>query len=131
MFTTIEQVKELTDYDVDAKTITMAQSIIEAYVGRLEIEVTNASDVVLLGRATAYQAAYMLGNSEAVFEQMNAYQISQFGQMVTFQASNVVAPWVAPLSVLACQRLSWKRIRSVKTGTIFSQPVPERTWETT
>lgn len=128
MWTTQEEVKELTGKDVDLELITQAQAIIESYVGRLEIEVGSATDAMLLGRATAYQAAYMLDDSDRVFSQVSAMQIMQFGNMVSFRDS--LSPFVAPLAIIACQRLSWKRIRSVKTGSIYARPVVADDWRT-
>lgn len=128
MFTTIEQVKELTDYDVEQKTIIMAQNVIEAYVGRDEVEIVDANDLALLGKATAYQAAYMANDAEKIFEQVAVTQMAQFGQSITMRTDGV-SPWVAPLAIIACNRLSWKRMRSVKTGSIFYQPPTESRWD--
>jgi hypothetical protein len=121
MFTTIERVKELTNADVTQETIIMAQNIVEAYIGRDEVEVVVANDKALLDKATAYQCAYMVGDEARVFEQAAATQVMQFGNMVTFPMDGV-SPWVAPLTVIACKRLSWKRIRSIHTSGIFDQP---------
>lgn len=115
-FTTVDETKTLTGYDVTLDTITMAQGIIESYVGRLEIEVDDGTDQMLLGRATAYQAAYMTNNPSLVFEQMKAQSISQFGQSVSFGPGNQTAPWLSPLAEIACSKLSWLRGRSIKTG---------------
>lgn len=130
MFTTIEEVKELTGAEVTQETIIMAQNIIEAFIGRDEIEVANAYDRALLAKATAYQSAYMFGDEARVFEQAAAIQVMQFGNMVSF-AQNGVSPWIAPLAVIACTKLSWKRMRSIKTGSIYNEPVREERWETT
>lgn len=118
MFTTIEQVKELTAKDVSQDTIIMAQNIIESYIGRIEIDVTYPTDKALLGKAVAYQSAYMEGDEAKVFEQMGAQQIMQFGQMITF-GQDGTQPWIAPLAVLTCKRLSWKRIRSIQAGPTY------------
>lgn len=126
MFTTIEQVQELTGKDVSQETIIMAQNIIESYIGRDEIEVTVANDRALLGKAVAYQSAYMHDDEAKVFEQMGAQQIMQFGQMITFDAKSH-SPWIAPLAVIACKRLSWKGVRSIKTGPIFGRHVGTHT----
>lgn len=128
MFTTIEQVKELTGYDVPQETIIMAQSVIESYVGRVEIDVEEPTDKALLGKATAYQSAYMVNDGAKVFEQAAVVQSAQFGQSITMR-SDGVSPWVAPLAVIACQRLSWKRIRSVKTGSLFARPPVVEGWK--
>lgn len=121
MFTTIERVKELTNVTVSQEQIIMAQNIIEAYIGRDEVEVTVANDKALLDKAVAYQCAYMVGDEARVFEQAAATQIMQFGNMVTFPMDGV-SPWIAPLAVMACKKLSWKGMRSIKTGGIFDQP---------
>lgn len=130
MFTTTEQVMELTGYEVTNATVSMAQNIIEAYIGRDEVNITDGNDLSLLEKATAYQAAYMVNQKDLVFEQVSAQQIMQFGQMMTFKADEPAAPFVAPLAILACKRLSWKRLRSVKTGSIFYRPPVQNTWRT-
>lgn len=129
MFTTITGVKENTGYDVTQETIVMAQSIIEVLIGRIEPDVSGATDKELLGKAVAYQAAYMHDDAAKVFEQINATQIQQFGQMVTF-TSDGTAPFIAPLALLACKRLSWMRSRSVQTGKIFDTPRAGSGWRT-
>lgn len=120
MFTTVEEVDTLTGYTVENATIHMAQSIVEAYIGKVEVEVSDANDLALLAKATAYQAAYMVNDAARVFEQISAQQIMQFGQMMTFRADQPESPFVAPLAIMACRKLSWKRLRSVKTGSIFT-----------
>jgi hypothetical protein len=128
MFVTAENVERLTGYEVDSDLIFRAQAIIESYVGRLEIEVEDAYDTMLLGRATAYQAAYMKEDPSRIFEQMSVSQLSQFGASISFKQGDLVSPFVAPLAVISCQRLSWKRMRSVKTGSIFAPLVGESGW---
>lgn len=130
MFTTIEEVDELTGDDVDQEIIVMAQAIIESYIGRVEAEITNANDLMLLGRATAYQAVYLKGDYNVVFHQIKAQQIMQYGNMITF-TDDGASPFIAPLAVIACKRLSWNKMRSVRTGGIFSGPHrPVSTWST-
>lgn len=129
MFTTIEKTNEYTGKTVTQETIIMAQNIIEAYIGRIEVEVTDGTDRALLDKAVAYQAAYMFGDEAKIFEQMAAMQIMQFGQMVTF-ANDGTSPWIAPLAVLTCKRLSWHRIRSIRTGAQFPKgPARESGWK--
>lgn len=128
MFTTIEQVKEITGYDVTLETITMAQHVLVAYTGRLDSDVVDPNDRAILGRATAYQAAYMHDNPTRIYEQVALTQIAQFGQAMSFRQDGVT-PWIAPMAVIACQRLSWKRMRSVKTGPMFYTPPTPQGWE--
>lgn len=129
MFTTVEHVKELTNYDVTNAEIVRAQSIIESYVGRVEAEVVYPTDRELLSKAVAYQTAYLHENAETIFEQMALSYMGQFGQALSFRAGDFFSPFVAPLAMIACQKLSWKRIRSVKTGSLFgpTEPVDWRT----
>jgi hypothetical protein len=130
MFTTTEKVKELTDYDVTVEQVARAQAVIESFVGRIEVEVLDPIDLLLLERATAYQAAYMNSDESRVYEQAAITQIAQFGQSIML-ANDGLSPWIAPLAKIACRRLSWQRMRSVKTGSIFHQPVPVgREWFT-
>lgn len=128
MFTTITEVKELTSAEVSQETIIMAQAIIESYIGRTEIEVTNARDTMMLARATAYQSAYMT-EVDDIFQQVAVSSMTQYGSAMTFRADGV-SPWVAPLAVLSCQQLSWRRMRSVKTGGLFDSPVQPSRWAT-
>lgn len=128
MFTTIDEVKELTGADVSQETIIMAQGIIESWVGRVEAEVSNANDSMLLGRATAYQAVY-LDEFEDVFDQPAVVSVNQYGSGVSFRQDGA-SPWIAPLAVIACQRLSWRRMRSVKVGSIFNRPAEPSRWAT-
>lgn len=130
MFVTSEEVYRVTGYDVTNEVIIMAQTIVETYIGRIEAQVFDGFDKQLLERATAYQAAYMKEDPTKVFEQISASQVSQFGATITFKAGDETSPWVAPLAKLACQRLSWKRMRSVKVGNIYGARKPEPTWVT-
>lgn len=129
MFTTVESVKELTGYDLPLESIKRAQALIESYTGRLEIQVTDAVDLAILDRATAYQAVYMEYDLVRVFGQAKAEQVMAYGNMVTY-VDDGVSPWIAPLAVIACRRLSWNRTRSVKTGSIYNQPLQPKEWKT-
>lgn len=131
MWVTVEEVKELTGQDVPLTTIAQAQGVIESYVGRLEPEVNHPTDKMLLGRATAYQAVYMFEDEEKVFGTVAARQVMQFGNSITYRESDTVSPFVSQLAVIACQRLTWKRMRSVKVGSLFSQRLWEDNWRTT
>jgi len=130
MYISREEVKTITGYDVDAGLLGRAQSIIESFTGRLEAEIDDARDLALLGKATAYQAAYMKEDSAKIFEQMSVSQIGQFGQLVSFRYDDNVSPFVAPLSVMACRNLSWRRSRSIRTGSWFGVvPMAVERWQ--
>lgn len=128
MLTTPGFVQEVTGYDVTLETIAKAQHVILAYLGRLESDVTDPTDRSILAKAVSYQAAYMHEDPNKVFEQVALSQIAQFGQAMTFRTDGLT-PWLAPLAIIACNRLSWKRMRSVKTGPIFYSPPAVHGWE--
>lgn len=129
MFISREQVQSITGYEVDTALLSQAQSIIEVYVGKIEAEVDDAGDLALLGKATAYQAAYMKDNGPRVFEQAAVSQIGQFGQLVAFK-NDGASPFVAPLAVMSCKNLTWRRSRSIRTGSWFGNEAVGSRWET-
>jgi len=117
MFTSVQQTKTITDRDVDLALLNRAQSIIETYIGRVEAQVDDPNDKAMLAKATAYQAVYMQDNEDIVFEQVALRTTGQGESVVSFQDG--MAPYIAPLAVIACRGLSFKRARSVRTGRIF------------
>lgn len=116
MFVTTAQVKTITNKVVDAALIQRAQYTIEAYIGKFESEVTNTRDIEILKRATAYQAAYMVNNEDIVFEQMSVSTTGQNDAYTTFKQNDSASPFIAPMAVMICNRLSFIRSRSIKTG---------------
>lgn len=122
MLATQNDVLELTGKSVNASLISRAQSIVEIYVGRLESEVSLEKDLEYLKRAVAYQSVYMQDNEDLVFEQIAASTISQNDAATTFKSGDDVSPWIAPLVVLTCKRLSFMKSRTVKTGMIWNRP---------
>ena len=120
MFTTTTQVKTITGKTVNAGLIERAQYAIEAYVGKFEADVDDTRDLEILKRATAYQAAYMLNNEDIVFEQMAVSTTMQNEASTTFKAGDKVSPFIAPMAVMVCSKLSFVKSRSIKTGPIAS-----------
>lgn len=120
MFTTTTQVKTITGKIVNAGLIERAQYAIEAYIGKFEADVTDTRDIEILKRATAYQAAYMLNNEDIVFEQMSVSTTMQNDASTTFKSGDSVSPFIAPMAVMVCSKLSFVKTRSVKTGPISS-----------
>jgi hypothetical protein len=120
MFTTTTQVKTITGKTVNAGLIERAQYAIEAYVGKFEDDVDDTRDLEILKRATAYQAAYMLNNEDIVFEQMAVSTTMQNEASTTFKAGDKVSPFIAPMAVMVCSKLSFVKSRSIKTGPIAS-----------
>jgi hypothetical protein len=118
MFTTVNNVKEYTNADVTLDLIKRAQAIIEVYIGKDEIDVESPSDLLLLDKMTAYQAAYMLDNEDIVYTQIASNSVGSGDSAQNFNAA-MSAPFIAPLAVFASKGLSFNKARSIKTGKIF------------
>ena len=116
MFTTATEVKTITGKIVDAALVARAQYVIEAYIGKFEAEVTETKDEEILKRAVSYQAAYMLNNEDIVYEQMAVSTTGQNDAYTTFKQGDTTSPFIAPLAVMICSKLSFLRSRSVYTG---------------
>lgn len=129
MFATINEVKTITGKIVKADLVERAQYVIEAYVGRIESEIVNTKDIEILKRAVAYQTAYMLNNEDIVFEQMAVSTTLQNDASTTFKPGDTVSPFIAPMSVIMCNKLSFIKSRSITTGKIF-QPTTTVSWVT-
>lgn len=119
MFTTTNEVKTITGKIVTNQLVERAQYIIEAYVGKFEDEVADTRDLEILKRAVAYQCAYMENNEDLVYEQMAVSTTLQNDASTTFKPGDLVSPFIAPLAVIVCKKLTFLRSRSVKTGKIF------------
>ena len=121
MLSTVNSVREYTGYEVTLELIKRAQSIIEIYIGKDEIDIENPSDLLLLDKMVAYQAAYMLENEDLVFKQIASNSVSSGGTVQNFN-TNMNAPYIAPLAVLSAKGLSFKKSRSFRTGKMFQFP---------
>lgn len=120
MFITAAEVMEVTPYtDVTNEEVRMAQLIVEVFTGRVESEVDGARDKGILSRAVALQTVYMRKNPEITFEQIGVSTIQTGGETTVFRDS--YSPFIAPMVIIACRELSWKRSRSVKFGRIFQR----------
>ena len=121
MYSTVNSVEEYTGYSVSLPLIKRAQAIVEIFTGKDEVDVDNPSDLLVLDKMTAYQAAYMLENEDLVFKQI-ASQSVNIGVAIQSFDSKMFAPYMAPLAVMAAGGLSWNRSKSFKTGKIFNWP---------
>jgi len=121
MFSTINSVQEYTGYTVSLDLIKRAQGIIEIFIGKDEIDIDSPSDLLLLDKMTSYQTAYMLENEDLVFKQAALISQGQTDAIVNFDRA-MMAPFMAPLAVLAANGLTFNKTRSYKTGKIFSWP---------
>jgi hypothetical protein len=129
MFTTATEVKTITGKIVDAALVARAQYVIEAYVGKFEADVTDTRDEEILKRAVAYQAAYMLNNEDIVYEQMSVSTTGQNDAYTTFKQNDSTSPFIAPLAVMICNKLTFMRSRSIYTGR-STDTVNELDWRT-
>ena len=116
MFADTNDVKDITGKVVNNQLVTRAQYVIETFVGKLEDDITKASDIELLRRAVAYQCAYMNDNEDIVYEQMAVSTTGQNDAYTTFKPGDTNAPWIAPLAVMTCKKLSFIKSRSIITG---------------
>lgn len=118
MFTSVAHTKQITGKDVDLALLNRAQSIIEAFVGKVEANVQDGNDLQLLAKATAYQAAYMQENEAIVYEQIALTSGGQTDSRTDFD-QKMFSPFIAPLAVISLKALSFKKSRSIQTGRIF------------
>jgi hypothetical protein len=121
MFSTTNSVLTYTNKEVSIDVIKRAQAIIEIFIGKDEIDVENPSDLLILDKMTAYQAAYMLDNEDVVYSQVASNSVGSGDSAQNFNTA-MSAPWIAPLAVMAAKGLSFKKPRSIKTGKIFQWP---------
>jgi len=129
MFVTPESASQITNKVLEEDLLFRAQMVIETYVGRTESEVNNSFDRGWMGRAIAYQAAYMKDTEDLVYEQVAAKTTGQNDSLISFKDGDDASPFIAPLAVMACKRLTFIRSRSVETGKM-SQRYPEQSWRT-
>lgn len=129
MFATTTEVKTITGKIVKSDLIERAQYVLEAFVGKFESEITNAKDIQIMNRATAYQSAYMLNNEDIVFEQMAVSSTTQNDASTTFKFGDTSAPFIAPMALMIMNKLTFVRSRSIKTGKM-SQNTTIAGWST-
>lgn len=122
MFSTTNSVLTYTNREVSIDLIKRAQAIIEIFIGKDEIDVENSSDLLLLDKMTAYQAAYMVINEDTVYTQIASNSVGSGDSTQNFNTA-MSAPFIAPLAVMAARGLSFKRPRSLRTGKIFQSPI--------
>lgn len=109
-WTTTEAVASLTGLTVTAADIAAAQGIIELKTGVLieQYPTLWGRDAAWIGRAVAYQAAFMSEHPD-LFSRMRVGSASQEGQSFAGTGDYMT---VAPLARAAMKRLSWKGTHS-------------------
>lgn len=129
MLATTNDVKTITGKIVNNQLVTRAQYLIEAYIGKFEDEVLDTKDLEILKRAVSYQSAYMENNEDLVYEQMSVASTGQNDAYTTFRTTDKISPYIAPLAVIVCEKLTFFKTRSIKTGKI-STTSPTVNWST-
>ena len=121
MLATTNDVKTITGKIVNNQLVARAQYLVEAYIGKFENEVTNTKDLQILKRAVSYQSAYMENNEDLVYEQMSVSTTGQNDAYTTFKSGDKIAPFIAPLAVIVCEKLTFFKSKSIKTGKILGE----------
>ncbi|MFJ8790436.1 hypothetical protein [Streptomyces sp. NPDC102462] len=111
MYATITDVADIAGVSVDDATIKKAQAIIETASGRPQELVLNATDLVWLRKAVAYQCAYMEDDATSVYEQPNMESVTQGESKLVFGDKDV---WLSPLAQKAIANLSWRKSRTIR-----------------
>ena len=96
----------LTGETVTTAQVIQAQEIIELFCGTTFLATDNLSgrNLRFLGRAVAYQAAWMLSRPD-LFSHLDVQTISQDGASFTPASEN--AQLLAPFTIRCLRRLSW------------------------
>jgi hypothetical protein len=128
MFTTAARVAEVTGVVVTGNTLATANMMVEAYVGKPESEITNATDLDLLAKATTFQAVYINGQTDDILEQV-AIKSTKLGEASLVMNVEMMAPFMSPWAVLTLKHLSWRGTRTVNTGRTFGSNVTMPVWE--
>lgn len=130
MFANSNDVLTITGKVISQEVINRAQNLLEMYVNKTEAEITKTKDIALMKKAVAYQSVYMYNNEDIVYEQIASRVLSQNDSYVTFKVTDETSPWIAPLAVMACKKLSFIRTRSIVTGKIDPASIIDVAWET-
>lgn len=128
MFITKEEIKERSGYDVTPDVLNLAHIMIEAYVGKTEADVADASDRAILGRAVMFQAAFMDKLGPTLMEQV-AMKSIVIGETTTIFDTSMFSPYMSPWAVWLCRGLSWNGTRTVHTGPVFDRGPVRTIWE--
>jgi len=121
MFITEREIEAQTGFALSRHSVNLAQMMVESFIGKVEEDIENASDRALLAQAVTFQAIYMEDQPKDVLVQAAVLLSSQGGNQTQFDGK-MFAPFLSPFAVKACQQLSWKKTRSVKTGKVMQSP---------
>ena len=115
MFINATEIESTIGVTVTDETVRIAQVMIETWIGRSEIDVLDTRDRDIVARAVMWQAVYIKGNPTDMLEQAAVTHVST-GDMTTDFDTSLFSPFMAPLAVVTCRKLSWMGARSIHTG---------------
>lgn len=118
MFITEKEIEAQTGYVVTRPNVNLAQMMIETYIGKVEEDVENATDKALLAQAVTFQAIYMEERPDGVLHQAAVSYVMQGGNATTYD-NKMFSPFMSPWAIKACERLTWKKSRSIHTGKVL------------
>jgi hypothetical protein len=118
MFITEREILTQTGFTVARTNVNMAQMMVETYTGRVEEDISDGTDKALMAQAVMYQAIYMEERPGDVLHQAEVHQIVQGDTSTKFNVEKF-SPFMSPWSIKACERLSWNKSRSIKTGKVL------------
>lgn len=100
-----------TGVTVTDQQLAQAQAAVEVFSGRIysDSERMRTRDLYWLGRAVAYQAAWLAGQF-GLETRLDATQIQQDGVSTTLAGDGLT---LAPMAARALKRVSWMRSRTV------------------
>jgi hypothetical protein len=108
---TAQQVDDTTGVSVTDAQLAQAQAAIEVFSNRIypDAERMRTRDLYWLGRAVAYQAAWLVGQF-GLDSRLDATQIQQDQVSTTLAGDGLV---LAPMAARALRKVSWMRSRTV------------------
>ena len=108
---TVQDVTDATGVTVTAQQLGQAQTAIEVFSNRIypDKDRMRTRDLYWLGRAVAYQAAWLAGQF-GLETRLDATQIQQDQVSTTLQGDGLV---LAPMAGRALRKVSWMRSRTV------------------
>jgi hypothetical protein len=122
---TTRDVRKITGEDVDARTVLIAQGVIETYINRVWRTTDLAGrDGIWLKRAVAYQSSYVAANPDLYTGPSGVQSIKQGDNTVVYASGRGRADGselVAPLAKLACARLR-RASGTVRLNSMFQAP---------
>lgn len=114
---TTSDVATYTGTTATAAQVEQAQAMVEVFADTTE-DASDAGGISpknlrLLKLAVAYQTAWMIQHPDA-FTNIDVSQVQQDGVVATMQHNNALV--LAPMAKRCIDRLSWRRIRSLRIG---------------